>query len=139
MKKFEFVDITTADVAFIAHGKDLNELFENSAIALFEVMVDTEKVEKKVKKTVEVEGDDLESMMFSWLNELLFLYGSEGLVFSLFKVSVDLKGKKVKGECFGEYVNPEKHEVKTEVKAVTFHKLSVWKDENWNARVILDI
>lgn len=140
MEKFKFVDITTADVAFEAYGKDLNELFANSALAMFEVMVNTEEIEPKVEREVELEANDLEGLLFEWLNELLFYYGSENLAFSRFEVEVDKKELKLKAKCFGEEINPAKHETKTEVKAATYHNLEVKKEDGrWKARVILDI
>jgi len=140
MEKFKFVDITTADVAFEAYGKDLNELFANSALAMFEVMVNTEEIEPKVEREIELEANDLEGLLFEWLNELLFYYGSENLAFSRFEVEVDEKELKLKAKCFGEEINPEKHETKTEVKAATYHNLEIKKEDGrWRARVILDI
>ncbi len=140
MEKFKFLDISTADVAFEAYGKTLDELFANSALAMFEVMVDTSKVEKRMEKKINVEGEDLESLMFNWLNELLYLYGAEGLVFSHFDVKVYRENFKLEAKVFGEKIDPERHEVKTEVKAATYHKLKVWNEDGiWKARVILDI
>ncbi len=139
MKKFSYLDITTSDVCFVAYGKTLDELFENSALAMFEAMVNTEQIKSKVKRKVEVKGNDLESLMFNWLNELLVFYGSENLAFSKFDVDVNKEKLELKARCGGEELNPEKHELRTEVKACTMHKLKVWKEETWKARVILDI
>ena len=139
MEKFRFIDITTADVAFEAWGKDLNELFANAALAMFEVMVNTEKVEAKEVREIEVEGIDLESLLFNWLNELLFYYGSENLVFKKFEVEVDEKNFRLRAKAYGEKFDREKHELKTEVKSCTYHKLKIEKNEVWKARVILDI
>ena len=139
MEKFRFIDITTADVAFEAWGKDLNELFANAALAMFEVMVNTEKVEAKEVREIEVEGIDLESLLFNWLNELLFYYGSENLVFKKFEVEVDEKNFRLRAKAYGEKFDREKHEPKTEVKSCTYHKLKIEKNEIWKARVILDI
>ena len=139
MKKFEFVDITTADIAFIAYGKTLDELFANAALAMFEVMVDTKQIEQKVEKEVKVNGNDLESLMFNWLNEFLVFVDSENLVFSKFEVKVDEKNLELEAKCYGEKINPEKHEVKAEVKAATYHQMEIKKNESWKARVILDI
>ena len=139
MEKFKFIDITTSDVAFEAYGKDLNELFANSALGMFEVMVNTKQIEPKVEKDVEVKGNDLESLMFNWLNELLVFYGSENLAFSKFDVDLNKEELELKAKCSGEKLNPEKHELRTEVKACTMHKLKVWKEEFWKSRVILDI
>ena len=139
MKKFEFVDITTADVAFFAYGKNLNELFANAALAMFEVMVNTSQIQPKVVREVKVEGEDLVSLMFEWLNELLFYYGSENLAFSKFEVKVDEEKCELIAKCFGEQIDPTKHETKTEVKACTMHKLTIEKNDEWKAKIILDV
>jgi len=139
MRKFRFIDITTADVAFEAYGKDLNELFANAALAMFEVMINTKQVEPKIERKVEAEGNDLQSLMFSWLNSLLVFVDSENLAFSEFRVKVDEDNFKLEGICKGEEMNREKHETRTHVKAATMHKLEVKKNKTWKARVILDI
>ena len=140
MKTFEFVDITTADVAFVAYGRDLNELFANSALAMFEVMMNTKQVEEKVEERVSVDGHDLESLMFNWLNELLYISDSKNLAFSKFEVKVDEKNFKLEAVCKGEEINPEKHETRTVVKAATYHQMKIWWEDNlWKAQVILDI
>jgi SHS2 domain-containing protein len=139
MKKFKFVDITTADVAFDAYGKDLDELFANSALAMFEVMVNTEQIKPRVEKKIEVHGNDLESLMFNWLNNLLVFYGAENLAFSKFEVKIDEKKLKLKAKVYGERIEPKKHETKTEVKACTKHMMKIEKNAVWKARVLLDI
>jgi SHS2 domain-containing protein len=140
IQPFEFLDITTADVAFIAYGRDLNELFANAALAMFEVMINTKQVKAKTKRRIRVKANDLQSLMFNWLNELLFHYGSESLAFSKFKVKVDEKNFKLSAECAGEKIDPRKHETRTEVKAATYHKLEIKKTEDvWSAQVIVDI
>jgi len=140
MKKYNFIDITTADVAYEAYGRDLNELFSNAALAMFEVMVETDTVSCIVKKKVSVRGEDLESLMFNWLNELLYFYGAENMLFSKFEVSVDIKKYELTAKICGEKINPKRHELKTEVKAATYHKMKIWNKNNmWIARVILDI
>lgn len=139
MKRFEFVDITTADVAFVAYGKDLNELFANGAIAMFEVMVDTKQIKPKVGKEVKIKGNDLQSLLFNWLNELLIYIDSENLAFSKFDVKVDGKNMKLEAKCFGEKIDKKRHETRTVVKAATYHKMEIKKNDYWKAQVILDI
>ncbi|MCX6821725.1 MAG: archease [Candidatus Aenigmarchaeota archaeon] len=139
MKKFEFVDITTADTAFIAYGKDLNKLFENAAIAMFEVMINTKQIKPKVERKVKLTGNDLQSLMFNWLNNLLLFVDSESLAFSDFKTKVDGKKFTLNAVCKGEKINTKKHETRTAVKACTYHQMKVEKNRIWKARVILDI
>jgi SHS2 domain-containing protein len=140
MKRFEFVDITTADTAFVAYGKDLNELFANAALAMFEVMVDTKQIKPKINKKVKVDGNDLQSLMFNWLNGLLVFVDSENLAFSRFDIKVDEKNLKLEAVCKGEKIDKKKHETRTAIKAATYHLMEIKKMENiWQAQVILDI
>jgi len=140
MKKFEFLDITTADTAFAAYGKDLNELFADAALAMFEVMINTKQIKPKIKKTVKVEADDLRGLLFAWLNELLVFYGSDNLAFSKFEVKVDEKKMELKAILYGEKIDVKRHEVRTEVKAATYHRMEIKKfNGGWKAKVIVDI
>jgi len=139
MKKFEFLDITTADVCFVAYGKNLNELFSNSALAMFEVMINTKQVKSKIERKVRVNGTDLQSLMFSWLNELLVFVDSENIAFSDFKAEVDEKNFTLNAVCKGEKINTKKHETRTAVKACTYHQMKIEKNKIWKTQVILDI
>ncbi|NIM47560.1 MAG: archease [Candidatus Aenigmarchaeota archaeon] len=136
---FRFLDITTSDSAFEATGKDLNELFASSALAMFEVMINTKQIKPEVKRKVEAQADDLKGLLFEWLNELLVFYGAENLAFSKFEVVIDEKNFKLDATCWGEQINPDKHETRAEVKAATYHKMEIEKNDTWKARVIVDI
>jgi len=138
MRKFKFIDITTADVAFEAYGKDLNDLFANSALAMFEVIINTKQIKPKIEKKVKLKGNDLQSLMFNWLNELLIYVDSENLVFSEFDVKIN--EFELNAVCKGEKIESKKHEIRTAVKAATYHKMEIKKIDNyWKARVIVDI
>ena len=140
MRKFEFVDITTADVAFAAYGKNLNELFANSALAMFEVMINTKQIKPKVERKVKIKGNDLQSLLFNWLNELLVYVDAENLVFSEFDVKIDGKKFELSANCGGEKIDRKKHEIRTAVKSCTYHQMKVEKRKNeWKAQAILDI
>jgi SHS2 domain-containing protein len=140
MDKFRFLDITTADVAFESFGKDLGELFANSALAMFEVMTSIKKVKRTIEKKVSEKGNDLQSLMFNWLNSLLLFVDSENMAFSKFDVKVDGKNFKLDARCWGEEINLKRHEMKTNVKAATYHQMKIEKSGNlWKAVVILDI
>ena len=136
---FEWADITTSDVAFRARGKNLSELFANAGLALEEVMTDTSKVKEKVSRTVELEAIDLKQLMFKWLTELIYYRDAEGLVFSKFDVSVDKDGLAMSAVVSGEELDKNVHEIRTQVKACTYHKMKIQKNAEWGAQVILDI
>ena len=106
---------------------------------MFEVIVNTKQIEPKVERKVEAGGNDLQSLLFDWLNKLLVFVDSENIAFSEFDVKVDEKNFKLEAICRGEEMNREKHETRTHVKACTMHKMEIKKNKNWKARVILDI
>ncbi len=133
----KLVDVE-ADVGFEVWASDLNSLFEEAALAMYEIMVDVESVNPVVEKELELESEDLSLLLHSWLSELLFITDVEGLVFSKFEVTVE--GTRLRGRAWGEPVDPKRHNPKTEVKAVTYYKLRVEKEGDlWRAVVILDL
>ncbi|BFH73457.1 archease [Sulfurisphaera javensis] len=133
MQKFEFFD-HTADIGIRAYGKDLNEAFENAALAVFEVMTDTSKVEPKEMREIKVDGYDLENLLYRWIESLLVYYDSELLLFSKFDVNIDEKNLTLEAKAWGEKFNPDKHERRTVVKAMTYHEMNI---ENENGYYIL--
>lgn len=142
-KKFTFLD-HMADVYVEVYGDTLEELFENAATAMFEVMTDTSRVSHRVVRSVSTEGFDLESLLYRWLEEWLIIRDSENMLFSKFKVYKLTKISEdqfiIEGQGWGEKFNPSIHEVRTEVKAVTYHMMEVKQEEGkWIARFLLDI
>ena len=141
--QFKFLEgIAIADVAFEAYGKSLEEAFSNAALAMFEVETNTKKVKPKIKKKVKVEGEDLQALLFDWLSELLFLRGIKRMFFSKFNVKIKkLNGRhKLDAEVYGEKVDRKRHELRVEVKAVSYSQMDVTKkDEKWTLRAILDV
>jgi SHS2 domain-containing protein len=140
--KFEFLE-HTADVYIAAHGKTLEEAFENAALAMFEVMTDTEKVSPDVEDSVEVEAEDEYALLYSWLEALLVKFDTKNMLYSKFKISSmeeNAEGFRIKATIWGEQFNAEKHTQKVGVKAVTYHRMEIIKDiENVRLEFILDI
>lgn len=140
---FEFLE-HMADVYISAYGADLNEAFENAALAMFETMTDTADIEPKIEEIVEVEGEDKFSLLYNWLEDLLVRFEIENMLYSKFEVLDILKeanGKfRLKAKIYGEPFNPEKHKQKIGIKAVTYHRMEI-KEENEGVTVkfILDI
>lgn len=138
MRRFEVLD-HTADIGLIVYGEDLKDLFENAGEAFFHLITDLKRVRRRTERRIEIGKEELERLMVDWLNELLYLHEVENLLFRGFKVeSVGEDGlrARVKGEPFREGV----HVIKTEVKAVTYHRIEVRKEEGrWRAQIILDL
>jgi SHS2 domain-containing protein len=140
--KFEFLE-HTADILIAAHGQNLEEAFENAALAMFEVMTDTTKVSPVLEDTVEVTAEDEYALLYSWLEALLVKFEVNGMLYSRFKIaSLQDTGEefKLKASVWGEKFNAEKHPQKVAVKAVTYHRMEIIKEhESVTVEFILDI
>ena len=132
-----------ADVGIRGYGETLEEAFENGAKAMFNVMVDLEKVESEKEIKIECEASNLEELFIEWLNKLLSEAGIENLVFSDFKMGEIKKmnsSYKLLGLAMGEKLDPKKHEPKVEVKAATYSQLKVEKKGNqYVVQTIVDV
>jgi len=141
-KKFEFLE-HIADAYIAAYGRTLEEAFENAALAMFEVMTDTSKVEAKVERTLEASGYDEYELLYDWLEKLLIEYYSDNLVFSKFKVeSIERtpEGFRLRGKAMGEVFDPSRHESRVEVKAVTYSLMEIYKKNKiYVLKFVLDI
>ena len=135
--KYRFIDDLTSDVMFEAFGKDLKEVFENAAEAMFTVICQLEKVGQTESREVEVKGRDERELLLNWLQELIAMVDTEGVFLSRFEVR-EISATGLKAVVYGEEASPEKGE--TVVKALTYHKFGIEKKgKGWVARVTLDI
>ena len=127
MRGYRFLE-HTADIKVEVYGETLNEAFEEAARALFDVITDTSKVRPIMRREIEVEAEDLEALLYEWLEEFIYLYDSERLVFSEFKVKSiqQTEGRlKLRGEAVGEEFDEERHPQGTEIKAITYHEMKI--------------
>ncbi|AFZ70403.1 hypothetical protein Calag_0652 [Caldisphaera lagunensis DSM 15908] len=136
---YEFLD-HTSDVLIKAIGNSLNESFEQAAIAVYEVITDTNKVMPLNEIEIEVDGYDIYNLLYRWIESLLYYTDSEGLVFSKFVVNIDEKNTRLKAKIYGEKFNNEIHEHRTIVKAMTYSQMEIKKEENcWVIYFVVDI
>jgi SHS2 domain-containing protein len=112
-----------ADIGILAMGKTREQAFEEGARAMFNVMVDVEKVQPKKRVEVFASSDQLDTLFVEWLNALLAQADLKGMVFSKFKVQMEeSENFKLKGEAWGDEMKAEQN-FKTEVKAATYSGL----------------
>ena len=136
-------DVAIADVAFEAWGDTVEAMFAAAAEATMNVMVgDLEAIAVRVRRSVRVESDALDLLLFNFLQELIFYKDAEQLLLRVEAIQLekDRPPFSVVAELAGETLDMERHELVADVKAVTLHKFRVEETERgWEAFVILDI
>jgi len=115
---------TTADVGVVSRGRDLKEAFENQAAGMFSVMVDLRTVTAEQSFNVKASGHDEESLLASFLEELLYIFDTKHFFLKEFRIT-RFEGYTLSAEAKGEGIDPQSHIIKTPVKAVTYHMLKV--------------
>ena len=143
MKKYKFLeDVAIADIAYEAYGENLNEMFENAALAIFELSADIKTIESKEKVEIKLEHEKIDNLLYDFLSEILFLKDSKYMVFKDVEVSINEKNKKyyLTSILMGDTINPEKQHLENDIKAITMHMFEVRKGKNnWIATVVVDI
>lgn len=121
-------------------GNSQADLFANSALTLFDVMVtDVQKIDCKESIPLEVEGTDRDDLMVNWVRELLYLYQGSGYLLKEFLIR-EVKDTLVKADVRGEKIDPDRHEIQQEIAAVASHKSRMQKTGNqWTAHLIFEI
>jgi SHS2 domain-containing protein len=136
-------DIATADVAFHAEGKTLEELFVAAADATTNVMVeDLATIEPKEELHIDLSNDDIDLLLFDFLNELIYLKDARLLLLRPRRVRVSRSSTHLdlQASLYGEAIDREKHSLGRDVKAVTLHRFQIIEHPHgWEATVILDI
>ena len=144
MKNYEFIE-HTADIGIKVKGQDLQELFKNAALAMFDIIGEL-KPDSSVPATVKIpkfkvdilqNAETLEELFVNWLNELLSLSAVKGLIFSDFKID-KLSEKYLEAAVIGGDI--KNYKINTEVKAATYHELEIKKiNSEWQAKIIFDV
>ncbi len=126
----------TADAMIQAYGKDLGERFGNVAYAMFDLMTDASKIESKGELKILLSAVTREQLLVDFLQELLFIHETEGVVMGRFEVKTD--GNKLEALVWGEEFDEKRHSKRAVVKAITYHKLE-FDDKNGTITVLFDV
>jgi len=129
----------TADLGIHVYGNTQIDLFSHAALALMNFVTDLKRVRKRLKKSVVIEGSDPTDLFINFLREILYLINGEGFLFR--DISLDMASS---GHLHvlmkGEYIDNQRHEIKTEIKAVTYHQAAVMQtNRGWQGKVIFDV
>ena len=135
--RFKFIS-HTADLKFQAFGKNLEEVFKNSALALSNSIYDGKVKEKKTFK-IKAQGHDLENLLYEFLEEFLVLFDSKNFLLSKIKnLKLDEKKLKIEAEIVGDDVI--NYETSMHIKAITYNEMFVKKEKDkWISQVVVDI
>lgn len=141
---YEFVDeLTVADIAFRAWGHDVEETFVAAADAVMNAMVeDLEAIQPQDTRVLNVEHEALDLLLFNFLQELVYYKDAEQLLLRVQQLSIadDRQPYTLQATAVGERIDPDRHHMRVDVKAVTLHHFALTQTEvGWGATVILDI
>ena len=129
----------TADVGFRAWGESKAEMFANAALALESIALDIERVEPRIAYSIAASGEDIESLLINWLNEVLYYVDGRRVAMSRFQIDT-LQDIAIAGQGWGEPRDAERHPPRLVVKAATYHQLKIFAEGGrWTAEVYLDI
>lgn len=129
----------TADIGIHAYGSTLEELFIHAAEGMESLMVAPEQLRITTSRQISVEGHDPISLLIAWLNELVFLFDTEYLLFRTFTIEA-ISATQVRGRAEGEVYDSERHDLSSAIKAVTWHEAAITRiPDGYQARIIFDI
>ncbi len=137
VRRYELID-HTADIGIAAYGDDLEGAFASAAYALFSIIAELDGVGEDVSRDVEVDARDVEGLLVEWLNELIYIFDTENIIFKTFKID-EIGENNLRARCFGERVDLKRHHLKTGVKAATYHMVEVQKNDGVRVQVLLDV
>lgn len=142
-KDFELVE-HTADIGLKIYGRDEKELFVNAARGMFFLITGSvvSSIQDKPKKcfTIESTASSIEDLMITWLNDLLYIYDTEFVIFDEYTIDYMTK-KRITARVRAIKIGNSPYQIIKEIKAVTYHNLHVYqnKDGRWEANIVFDI
>ncbi|HEY93597.1 MAG TPA: archease [Dehalococcoidia bacterium] len=135
--KFEILD-HTADTGIIAFGDSLERAFENAALGMISLITDLTGIKDNQTKKININSSDRDSLLISWLNELIYLFDVDNLLFNKFDI-IHLDETSLSAIAYGEKVDLSRHEIKTGIKAATYHMLKINENDICRVQVLFDI
>lgn len=140
MKPYEYLP-HTAEAKFAAYGKSMEEAFSNAALAMENIITDTEKIKPNIKKKIVIETKQLAALLYDFLQELLILFDSEH--FALKKIEnlkIQQKGSDYLLTATAMGDDAQHYEIISGVKSVTYNEMEIKKEKGqWKVVVVLDV
>lgn len=138
MKRYEQFP-HTADIGVRVFGRDLKELFENAAFAMFDIIADLEGMTGDIVMDFELKASDNEELLVAWLDELLYNFYTRQVIFYRFRVN-ELAGGALRATATGRPASANRNRLKTEIKAATYHDLKIKEAaDGYSVEVVFDV
>ena len=136
---YKFLDHAT-DAFIEVTAKDLKEAFLISGNAVINITLDQDKVKETEQKEITAKGKDLRYLLFSWLEEVIFVLITEGFAIKRMELEIyENKGYKIIAKAYGEPLDFLKHNFKVEIKAPTFYEMKIEQKDGVFMRFLLDL
>jgi len=113
-----------ADIGVEAEGRDMREAFEEAARGLLSTLVAPGSVRPLTVRNIQLDGRDSENLLVRWLSEILYLLDGERFLVANPAIE-SLTPNRLIASVVGEMFDPSKHQILLDVKAITYHQLSV--------------
>lgn len=141
---YKYLDeVSIADVGFCAWGKSMEEMFISAADAAMNVMVENlSSIASSEQRVIFLEGESIERLLFQFLQEFIYFKDAESLLLRVSNIRIEEKGDSfhLNAVACGETIDAGRHNLKLDVKAVTFHKFKAEKTaRGWKSVVVLDV
>jgi SHS2 domain-containing protein len=138
MKNYKLLN-HTADIGIEVWGKTKKQALANTVEAMFDLLTDSNNVSMVQKKRITIGGADTADMLINLLREALYLFHADAWLCKKCEI-LELTTKKIVAGFWGEPYDARKHQLKMEIKAVTYHTLKIERvEKSWRARVIFDV
>jgi len=136
--KYRIID-HTADFGLQVFGTDIKELFTNAACAMYDQITEIDSLTGSNEHIIHITGIDRPDLMVNWLREILYMWtGEEKLVKTVHILSITKN--KLSARVKYDTYNPDRHIIKTEIKAVTYHQIEVTSiPGGWESKIIFDV
>ena len=133
----------TGDIGIAVTASSLPQLFERAAAGMFWVLTDPATIQTPEGTPITVDGRDREALMVRWLSELNYRHTVDDVLYGAFEVeSIEDTDDHLTlaATVRGEPIDPARHTVYTEIKAITFHGMEIEEtDDGWTVQVIFDM
>lgn len=133
----------TGEAWLVGMGESLEEAFAEGAKALFNLMVELERVEPRISSRIECRSHSIETLFVDWLNALILKKDAEGMVYARFEVQPlrrSAQGYQLEALAWGEAFDPAKHDPKVDAKAATYSELRLQQsEEGYQIECVVDL